>query len=122
MLVPVRRAGAGGGAGGRLMSDAESSDASRSGSTPVTDGHRAKEVAIFDPAVCVADAWAERAMMQLFGGIPSAAFVAWDQVLGRPDDAGIRLAAGQLVHALNHLAIFGPSYLDLVDRTLAAQP
>ena len=75
---------------------------------PLTDGR----MAIIDPACSIGDGWADIAMMQLFGGVPSACIEAY--AAARTDDSDIpttRLAIYQLYHLLNHVNLFGQSYL-----------
>jgi fructosamine-3-kinase len=69
------------------------------------------QIAVIDPVIMVGDAWAELGMMHLFGGFPPACFAAHREAMGgAPADAAIRIAAGRLMHELNHLVIFGEAY------------
>ena len=65
--------------------------------------------AIFDPAVHYGHAACDIAMSRLFGGFAPAFYQAWEDVHG-PADAD-QVALYQLYHVLNHLNIFGASYL-----------
>lgn len=68
-------------------------------------------VALIDPAVEIGDPWSELGMMELFGGFPRACIAAYEEAMGgRPVDADLRIAAGRLVHELNHLVLFGGMY------------
>ncbi|MCL2657499.1 MAG: fructosamine kinase family protein [Betaproteobacteria bacterium] len=66
---------------------------------------------IFDPAVYVGDREADLAMTELFGGLPESFYVAYRQAM--PLDAGYaqRQQLYNLYHILNHLNLFGRSYL-----------
>ena len=78
---------------------------------PLDDG----TVAVIDPAPSVGDPLADIGMMQLFGGFPEPCFRAYFEV-GEEEPAARRLAAYRLYHMLNHLLIFGGSYLGGVLR------
>lgn len=67
-------------------------------------------IAVIDPAVSIGDAWADIAMMQLFGGFPKPCLDAY--MLANPDHDRLesRIGIYQLYHMLNHLNIFGTSY------------
>jgi protein-ribulosamine 3-kinase len=69
------------------------------------------EPAIFDPAVYYGDREADLAMTELFGGFPQAFYRGYDNVW--PLDAGYRVRKQlyNLYHLLNHLNLFGGSYL-----------
>ncbi|MEE3001824.1 MAG: fructosamine kinase family protein [Planctomycetota bacterium] len=67
-------------------------------------------IALIDPACSFGDAWADMAMMRLFGGFPSGCQDAWRAVLGF-EEADDRVAVYQLYHMLNHLNLFGGSYI-----------
>jgi protein-ribulosamine 3-kinase len=76
-------------------------------------------IALIDPACSIGDAWADMAMMSLFGGFPSGCQDAWRAALGF-EEADDRVVVYQLYHMLNHLNLFGGSYLggvmELADR------
>lgn len=69
------------------------------------------EPAIFDPAVYYGDREADLAMTELFGGFPPAFYRGYDAAW--PLDAGYRVRKNlyNLYHLLNHLNLFGGSYL-----------
>ncbi len=67
-------------------------------------------IAVLDPACSFGDAWADMAMMRLFGGFPRECQEAWRSTLGF-DEADDRVAVYQLYHMLNHLNLFGGSYI-----------
>ncbi|MDG2423796.1 MAG: fructosamine kinase family protein [Phycisphaerales bacterium] len=78
-------------------------------------------MAIIDPACSIGDGWADIAMMQLFGGVPDTCIKAYADA--RTGDSAIppeRLAVYQLYHVLNHLNLFGQSYLAQVMRLFEA--
>jgi protein-ribulosamine 3-kinase len=80
-------------------------------------------IAVIDPAVSIADAWADIAIMQLFAGFPKSCLDAYTQTNTGHDQLESRIAVYQLYHMLNHLNIFGGSYkssaLAIVQRLLA---
>ena len=73
---------------------------------------------IMDPAAYVGHYEAELAMTELFGGFPSAFYQAYGEV--NPIDSGYRdrRELYNLYHLLNHLNLFGRSYLSSVRRIL----
>lgn len=73
---------------------------------------------ILDPAAYVGHHEAELAMTELFGGFPSAFYQAYDEM--NPIDSGYRDRRDlyNLYHLLNHLNLFGRSYLGSVRRIL----
>ncbi|MEM7454477.1 MAG: fructosamine kinase family protein [Planctomycetota bacterium] len=76
--------------------------------------------ALIDPAIYFADAEAEFGMISLFGGVSSEFFDAYYEVRPRREEQDIRIAIYRLYHLLNHLNLFGGSYLsgclDLLKR------
>ncbi len=72
---------------------------------------------IFDPAVSCSDAEAELAMMGLFGSPPEGFWPAYHARMPRAEGYAWRRDLYQLYHLLNHVVIFGHSY---VDRSLAS--
>jgi fructosamine-3-kinase len=84
----------------------------------------AGEPVIFDPAVYYGDREADLAMTQLFGGFPREFYRAYEAAW--PLDAGysVRKHIYNLYHVLNHLNLFGGSYvrqaITLMDRLLPA--
>ena len=74
---------------------------------------------ILDPAAYVGHFEAELAMTELFGGFPSAFYQAYREV--NPIDSGYRDRRDlyNLYHLLNHLNLFGGSYLSSVRQILS---
>ena len=70
---------------------------------------------IIDPAACVGDFEADLAMTQLFGSLPDEFYSAYSEV-NPIDKAGYSQRRGlyDLYHLLNHLNLFGSSYLGSV--------
>lgn len=77
---------------------------------------------IFDPAVYYGDREADIAMTRLFGGFGAAFYSAYEAHWPRRDAYDERQCIYQLYHVLNHLNLFGPSYLgralQLMDEVL----
>lgn len=73
---------------------------------------------ILDPAVYIGDFETDLAMTELFGSLPEAFYRAYHEV--NPIDGGYRERKGlyHLYHLLNHLNLFGRSYLGGVLRIL----
>ena len=73
---------------------------------------------ILDPAAYVGHFEAELAMTELFGGFPTAFYQAYYEV--NPIDSGYRDRRDlyNLYHLLNHLNLFGGSYLSSAQRIL----
>ncbi len=73
---------------------------------------------IFDPAVYYGDREADLAMTELFGGFPAEFYASYRKEL--PLDPGYekRKHLYNLYHLLNHLNLFGSSYLAQVNATL----
>lgn len=73
---------------------------------------------IFDPAAYVGHYEAELAMTELFGGYPAAFYRAYHEI--NPIDSGYpeRKMLYNLYHLLNHLNLFGTSYLGAVQQIL----
>lgn len=76
------------------------------------------EPVIFDPAVYFGDRETDIAMSELFGGFPSAFYLAYESTW--PLDSGFqtRRHLYNLYHLLNHLNLFGRSYLVQCDATI----
>lgn len=73
---------------------------------------------LIDPAVYVGHAEADIAMTELFGGFPRKFYSAYQETgLLQPDYQG-RRDLYNLYHLLNHLNLFGRSYLSSVQRIL----
>ncbi len=71
--------------------------------------------ALFDPAVCIGDRETDVAMTELFGGFPESFYATYRRA--RPLDFGYeqRKQLYNLYHMLNHLNLFGRSYLRQVE-------
>ena len=78
---------------------------------------------IFDPAVYYGDREADIAMTRLFGGFPREFYAAYENAWPLDEDAPTRVVLYNLYHVLNHLNLFGRSYLyqaeSSIDRLLA---
>jgi protein-ribulosamine 3-kinase len=81
-------------------------------------GFIAEGPVVFDPAVYYGDREADLAMTELFGGFPREFYQAYDEAF--PLEAGYekRKPLYNLYHLLNHLNLFGGSYLGQVKTTL----
>ena len=75
---------------------------------------------LFDPACYYGDRETDVAMSELFGGLPLAFYAAYRAVWPLQDDYERRKPLYNLYHILNHLNLFGRSYLAPAER-LAAQ-
>ena len=79
--------------------------------------------AAFDPAVYFGDREADLAMTELFGGFPKAFYVAYNDAWQLNDGYPVRKQLYNLYHVLNHLNLFGDSYLgqamQMIDGLLA---
>jgi protein-ribulosamine 3-kinase len=73
---------------------------------------------VFDPAAYYGDREADLAMTELFGGFPREFYEAYEEAW--PLDVGYeqRKPMYDLYHLLNHLNLFGGSYLGQVKSTL----
>jgi protein-ribulosamine 3-kinase len=69
------------------------------------------EPAIFDPAVYYGDREADLAMTELFGGFPQAFYRGYDNAWPLDPGYRVRKQLYNLYHLLNHLNLFGGSYL-----------
>ena len=69
------------------------------------------EPAIFDPAVYYGDREADLAMTELFGGFPQAFYRGYDDTWPLDPGYRVRKQLYNLYHLLNHLNLFGGSYL-----------
>jgi protein-ribulosamine 3-kinase len=78
---------------------------------------------IFDPAVYYGDRETDLAMTRLFGGFSASFYSAYESVWPLPHGAADRVDLYNLYHVLNHLNLFGASYLQqavgTIDRLLA---
>ena len=78
---------------------------------PLADG----PIGVIDPACSIGDGWADIAMMQLFGGIPSICFDAYAEARTSDDPpSSERLLVYQMYHLLNHVNLFGRGYVGQV--------
>ncbi|MGH8771624.1 MAG: fructosamine kinase family protein [Burkholderiales bacterium] len=66
---------------------------------------------IFDPAVYFGDREADLAMTELFGGFGRAFYSAYDEAFPLDNGYKVRKTLYNLYHVLNHLNLFGGSYL-----------
>jgi protein-ribulosamine 3-kinase len=73
---------------------------------------------VFDPAVYYGDREADLAMTELFGGFPEMFYAAYDDSFPLAQGYAIRKHLYNLYHLLNHLNLFGRSYLAQVGATL----
>jgi fructosamine-3-kinase len=73
---------------------------------------------VFDPAVYYGDREADLAMTELFGGFPREFYEVYNDVFPLPDGYARRKHLYNLYHLLNHLNLFGGSYLGQVEGTL----
>lgn len=76
------------------------------------------EPVIYDPAVYYGDREADLAMTELFGGFPREFYEAYDEAYPLEDGYETRKHLYNLYHLLNHLNLFGRSYLARVERAL----
>lgn len=69
------------------------------------------EAVLVDPAVYYGDKEADLAMTKLFGGFPKSFYDAYDAINTPQEGRDYRENIYKLYHALNHLNLFGKSYL-----------
>ena len=81
-------------------------------------GFAAEGPVVFDPAVYYGDREADVAMTELFGGFPQAFYRAYAESFPLEEGYERRKALYNLYHLLNHLNLFGGSYLGQVKATL----
>ncbi len=78
---------------------------------------------LFDPAVYYGDRETDLAMTELFGGFSTRFYAAYRAAWALPVEYNTRRYLYQLYHILNHLNLFGHSYLrqaeEIIDRLLA---
>ena len=67
---------------------------------------------LLDPAPYFASREAEFGMTTLFGGFDDRFYAAYNEMMPMPDGSENRIAIYRLYHLLNHLNLFGSSYLD----------
>ncbi|MDP7029523.1 MAG: fructosamine kinase family protein [Phycisphaerales bacterium] len=77
-------------------------------------------VAVLDPAAVIGDPFLDIAMSSLFGGVPRAFFGAWRESFGDEEAEDERIAAGQMLHLLNHVRLFGAGYVPQLMGVVAA--
>ncbi len=80
---------------------------------------RNSEPVIFDPAVYFGDREADLAMTELFGGFPQRFYQAYRESLPLAHGYATRKTLYNLYHVLNHLNLFGGSYLAQAEDMLA---
>jgi protein-ribulosamine 3-kinase len=73
---------------------------------------------VFDPAVYYGDREADLAMTELFGGFPPEFYDAYNEAFPLGTGYEKRKHLYNLYHLLNHLNLFGRSYLGQVEETL----
>jgi protein-ribulosamine 3-kinase len=73
---------------------------------------------VFDPAAYHGDREADLAMTELFGGFPQEFYDAYNQAFPLPAGYEQRKHLYNLYHLLNHLNLFGRSYIGQVEETL----
>ena len=73
---------------------------------------------VFDPAAYYGDREADLAMTELFGGFPREFYDSYDEAFPLPAGYQQRKHLYNLYHLLNHLNLFGRSYLGQVEQTL----
>ena len=73
---------------------------------------------VFDPAAYFGDREADLAMTELFGGFPREFYDAYHAAFPLPAGHAQRKHLYNLYHLLNHLNLFGRSYLGQVEETL----
>lgn len=71
---------------------------------------------LIDPAVSIGHAEADIAMTELFGGFPQVFYDAYKEVVSMQPDYRKRRDLYNLYHLLNHLNLFGRSYLPSILR------
>ena len=76
-------------------------------------------VVLIDPAVYYGHREADLAMTRLFGGFPPLFYDAYDDEWPLPEGWQYRQDIYMLYHVLNHLNLFGRSYLSQVERIVA---
>lgn len=82
-------------------------------------GFKAGQPIIYDPAVYYGDRECDLAMTELFGGFPGEFYAAYNKAFPLPAEYEARKSLYNLYHLLNHLNIFGGSYLGQVKGALA---
>ena len=80
------------------------------------DGHG--QPVIFDPATYYGDREADIAMTELFGGFPSRFYHAYRDAYPLDPGYSVRKTLYNLYHVLNHLNLFGGSYLSQAEHMI----
>ena len=75
---------------------------------------------LFDPAVYYGDREADVAMTELFGGYSPRFYAAYGEAYPLDAGYGARKQLYNLYHVLNHLNLFGGSYLHQAERMIDA--
>ncbi|MDD5296738.1 MAG: fructosamine kinase family protein [Rhodocyclaceae bacterium] len=75
--------------------------------------------ALFDPAVHYGDREVDLAMSELFGGFPESFYAAYREAWPLPPGFEARKTLYNLYHILNHLNLFGASYLGQARRMIS---
>ncbi len=78
------------------------------------------EAILIDPAVYYGHREADIAMTRLFGGFTKEFYQAYEEENPLPDGADYRLNVYLLYHVLNHLNLFGTSYLKQAERLVTS--
>tara|TARA_E500000318_G_scaffold14854_1_gene14584 strand:- start:161247 stop:162137 length:891 start_codon:yes stop_codon:yes gene_type:complete len=91
-----------------------------SGNVLPTIIHDQTQIAIIDPAVYIGDGWADIAMLNAFGSPPHSFHKEYTRLQPDHDNLDERVLVYQLYHMLNHLNLFGSSYLGSVMRIVKA--
>mgnify|MGYP001819509170 FL=1 len=84
------------------------------GNWAAVDGHPV----IFDPAVYYGDRESDIAMTKLFGGFGRAFYDAYEKTWPMSAGSSERMRLYQLYHVLNHLNLFGSSYLSRAQQLI----
>lgn len=74
--------------------------------------------AIFDPAFYYGDREADMAMTELFGGFSRQFYQAYNEVYPLPQEYAVRKVLYNSYHIINHLNLFGSSYLRQAESML----
>ncbi|MHB8745899.1 MAG: fructosamine kinase family protein [Gammaproteobacteria bacterium] len=73
---------------------------------------------VFDPAVYFGDRETDLAMTELFGGFSSHFYRAYEEAYPLPEGYALRKTLYNLYHVLNHLNLFGGSYLAQAEQMI----
>jgi len=75
---------------------------------------------LFDPAVYYGDRETDLAMTELFGGFPADFYAAYQERWSLDPGYSVRKNLYKLYHLLNHLNLFGGTYLGQAERMIAS--